>query len=150
MSEIAIEGYASAERAALNRLLEEAALPSSDIREADLPGFRVARDAQGVLIGAGGLECYGHDALLRSIVVDVAFQGRGIGARLVAALETEAQEQGIERIYLLTTSAAVFFGALGYRACERADVPAAIREGTQFSSVCPASAKVLCKNLAHA
>ena len=72
---------------------------------------------------------------------------RGIGSAIVAALETEARNAGCRNIWLLTMDAGPLFGRLGYAACERNEVPAAIRKTQQFAVLCPASAAVMTKSL---
>jgi amino-acid N-acetyltransferase len=73
---------------------------------------------------------------------------RGVGAAMVAALEFEARLHGCRSLWLITSTAADFFARLGYARCERAVVPPAIRETAEFSTLCPASAEVLMKQLA--
>lgn len=106
-----------------------------------------ARNRDGAPLGAAGLEFYGRDGLLRSLVVAAPARGSGVGAALVAAVEREAQRAGIATLYLLTETAAPFFGALGYRPVARAEVPAALAASEQFRLHCPATAVCLCKRL---
>jgi len=54
---------------------------------------------------------------LRELCVAPAWQWRGIGTRLVQALEDSLRADGVERVYLLTTregQAAAFYQRLGY------------------------------------
>lgn len=126
-------------------LLEANDLPAADVRSA--PGhFYVAYDGD-ERVGGGGVEPYGTDGLLRSVVVEESARGNGIGTALCRALEAEARDEGIETLYLLTTTAADFFAALGYAAVDRADAPEAIRETTQFADLCPAAATCMEKSL---
>jgi len=120
-------------------------LPSADIRTG--PGeFFVALD-DGELVGVGGLELYGADGLLRSVVVEESSRGQGYGAELCRALERHARDNGVRTLYLLTTSAADFFRQQGYDPVSRADVPTVISETTQFEDLCPASATCLARPL---
>ena len=98
-------------------------------------------------IAVCGLECYGADGLLRSLAVDPAYRGRGLGHLLVRRAETEAARQGATALFLLTTTAADFFARLGYESIPRAQAPAAIAQTTQFSSLCPASSAFMRKRL---
>jgi amino-acid N-acetyltransferase len=135
------------ERGALAAALARAELPSEDIEE---PGrlFWRFETSEEVPVGFGGLEVHGEDALLRSLVTLPPVRGRGVGAAMVAGIEFEARLHGCRSLWLITTTAADFFAKLGFARCERAVVPAAIRETAQFSTLCPASADVLMKVLA--
>jgi len=90
---------------------------------------------------------HGSDALLRSLAVEEKARGRGCGKALVAALEQHAREHGARRITLLTTTAARFFGGLGYRGVARDAAPERIRATREFSALCPASAVCMTKDL---
>ena len=125
-------------------ILNTASLPSADLAEPDRVFFRFDADS---LVGYGGLEGEGADRLLRSILVVPDRRGAGIGHTLVAALEQKARGLGVQRLHLLTTSAAVFFHSLGYTAANRHAAPPAIAASREFTSLCPASATYLVKVL---
>jgi len=95
-----------------------------------------------------GLEIHEPDALLRSLAVERRHHSRGLGARLVRAIETEARARGVTALYLLTTTATKFFERMGYTAHDRAAVPSSIAATTEFSSLCPDTADCLCRDLA--
>ncbi|MGO8917320.1 MAG: arsenic resistance N-acetyltransferase ArsN2 [Stellaceae bacterium] len=130
----------------LAALLAEAGLPSDDLAE---PGrrFWCFRDAGGGAIGSGGLELYGTEALLRSVVVVAARRRSGLGRGIVARLLGEAGARGARRVFLLTTTAEAFFAALGFAVIERAAVPAVIAATREFTTLCPASAVCMTKAL---
>jgi N-acetylglutamate synthase-like GNAT family acetyltransferase len=134
------------ERGALSKALAKARLPVDDL---EAPAHQLWRfeTADSVPVGFGGLEIYGEDALLRSLVTLPPLRSRGIGAAIVMLLETEAAMRGCRAIWLLTESASGFFDRLGYAKCDRAVVPETIRETRQFAVLCPASADVLVKRL---
>ncbi len=134
-----------ADRAAVGRLLAAAGLPD-DIDDAFPGGFAVARSGA-LLIGCAGLETHGKHGLLRSVAVAPTSRRARLGRALVAARLAAAEAAGLEAVYLLTTDAADFFRALGFRDCARADAPAAVQQGTQFSGGCCASARCLVKRL---
>lgn len=121
-------------------LLEGSHLPTVDIAAAK-PVFLGVKD--GGLLGVVGVERLGRFGLLRSLAVREAARGRGLGTELAEAAETWAVGQGIEELYLLTTTAERFFAARHYTVQAREQVPAAIRATTEFSSACPASATVM-------
>ncbi|WP_296172692.1 arsenic resistance N-acetyltransferase ArsN2 [uncultured Brevundimonas sp.] len=125
--------------------LEAAGLPTDDLHE---PGRRFYRfEDDGGLIGYGGLEQIGPDALIRSIVVIDDHRGAGHGSMMLSWLEARAAEQQASGLYLLTTSATAFFQRHGYTALPRSAAPPAIAASRQFSALCPASAAFMFKEL---
>ena len=130
--------------AGLAQLLDAADLPSADIAD---PGRLIIRIEADSLVGFGGLEGEGSDRLLRSIVVVPDRRRHGLGRVLVAALERQAHDLGVERLHLLTTTAAPFFRALGYADADRGAAPSAIAASREFTALCPASAAYLVKAL---
>lgn len=95
----------------------------------------------------GGLERHASTALLRSVVVEESVRGEGYGSLLCDRLESRARADGVESIYLLTTTAADFFADRGYERIERDEAPPAIRETTEFDDLCPATATCMRKSL---
>jgi len=134
------------ERQVLAAALTKSNLPVDDL---EAPGHLFWRfeTVNEMPVGFGGLEVYGTDALLRSLVTLPPVRNRGIGRAMVAALEFEAGLRGCRSVWLLTTSAAEFFTRLGYARCERAVVPEPIQKTEEFASLCPASAEVLVKRI---
>jgi N-acetylglutamate synthase-like GNAT family acetyltransferase len=132
----------AADAPAIAALLSAAELPPAGLA-AHLAHFIVARDAQGAVIGAVGAEVCGPDALLRSLVVAPEARGAGLGDALLAALEERAAAWGVQRWWLLTTTAETFFTARGFVVTERAAAPAAIRATGQFKGGCGSSAVCL-------
>jgi amino-acid N-acetyltransferase len=140
----AIEGAHSSDLTQIQWLLDLQNLPSEDITPAALEHFLVCRDALGVA-GVVGLEYYGNIALLRSLVVADGFARQGLGRRLVAATEYHARRRQVRSIYLLTTTAQLFFQALGFHCLRRDCAPRAIQDSTQFKSLCPSTAILMVK-----
>jgi amino-acid N-acetyltransferase len=128
------------------RLLDRAGLPSVDLTEAHLEHF-FAASVGGVLAGLVGVELYGAEGLLRSLVVVPEQRTQGVGSRLVTHVERYASEQGVRRLFLLTTTAQAFFASRGYAALEREAAPASIRATREFSDICPASSAFMVKTL---
>ena len=128
----------------VRKLLATGGLPADDLTEASLEHFLVLRSERNVS-AAVGLECFGEVALLRSLVVAPELRGTGIGAKLTDAAESLARELAIKSIYLLTTTAASFFAARGYRRIDRTDAPSQIQRTTQFSALCPSTAVLMVK-----
>ena len=130
---------------AVTRLLTEAGLPTDDLPDG-LEHFLACGDPDSP-DGVVGLEIFGRDALLRSLVVREDARGSGIGLNLVAAAESRAADHRVSRVYLLTETAEAFFAALGYTMADRPTAPAAVRASRQFSELCPASAAFMIKML---
>lgn len=120
------------------RLLEKAGLPTVEV-ERWLPHYVVA-EASGEVVGVAGLEVHGSDGVLRSVVVAEPRRGSGLGDRLVTAAVDHARDARIQRLYLLTTTAADYFPRHGFRTLSRDEAPAAIRASVEFREACPASA----------
>jgi amino-acid N-acetyltransferase len=125
--------------------LEADELPTADVR-AKPECFYVGYEGD-TRVGVGGVESYGTDGLVRSVVVEPTARGQGIGMALCDALEAAAAERGVGTLYLLTTTAAGFFAKRGYVAVERDEVPDAIRGTTQFADLCPATATCMMRPL---
>ena len=131
---------------AITGLLRAAGLPVEDLSVTTLDAFMVATDGD-ICIGVVGLETCGSSALLRSLAIEQGHRSRGLGTRLVNAIETVARARGITALYLLTTTASTFFQRLGYTALCRTDVPPSIAATGEFSSFCPDTADCLWRNL---
>ncbi|TXH69608.1 MAG: GNAT family N-acetyltransferase [Thiothrix sp.] len=125
-------------------LLETHHLPSQDLAQANDSYFWGLGSPE--YYAAIGLERYGSEGLLRSLVVDVAKRGQGLGRELVAWVEQYAQDEGIKQLYLLTTTAKPFFETLGYQSITRAQLPTSIQSTSQVQGVCPTSADILMKS----
>lgn len=123
-------------------LLESAGLPHDDVGLEPAACFYLMQ-AAAESVAVIGIECHGRSALLRSLVVRPEYRGRGLAARLVEHIQQIAAAQGIEALYLLTTSAADYFRRLGFSDLARDLAPAAIRQTAEFAHLCPDSARLL-------
>lgn len=130
----------------VRELLADNDLPAEDVRSGPTT-FYVATD-DGTRVGCGGLEVYGSDGLLRSVVVAEPHRGSGYGVAITDALESRALDSGVDTLYLLTTTAEDFFAARGYEPMDRSAVPEAIGNTSEFAEYCPSSAACLHKRLA--
>jgi len=122
-------------------LLERSRLPLDGLMD-HLATTIVARH-DGRIVGSAALEMYQRAALLRSVAVDPALQGHGLGCGLTEAALRLARERGVAEVYLLTTTAATFFPKFGFREISRDAVPAAVKTSVEFTTACPASATVM-------
>ncbi len=125
------------------RLLSDAGLPLDDLA-VDHLAFVAEED--GELHGLIGLERFGEVGLLRSLVVASHSRGRGLGRKLVSALEAHARDCGVAELWLLTIDADAFFERLGYGVRRRDAAPDAIRATAEFSVLCPADAVLMSKS----
>jgi amino-acid N-acetyltransferase len=127
---------------AVEALLAGAQLPVADLGSSRSLTLLGLRDG-GRLVGVVGVEVYGRVGMLRSLAVEPAHRKTGLGTTLATSAETWAAEQGIETLYLLTTTAAQFFARRGYVAVPRSEAPQAIAATAQFSALCPASSTLM-------
>ena len=127
------------------QLLQKGNLPFEDIND-HVSIYALTENE--TIIGTIGLEHDETTALLRSLSVETTERAKGHGENLVQFIEKEALAKGIHTIYLLTTTAANFFGKRGYVTISRSEVPAFIQQTSEFTSVCPSSAIVMKKQLA--
>jgi amino-acid N-acetyltransferase len=134
------------DRAAIIGLLQSQKLPTEDL-PAVLDDFFTATENDN-LVGLIGLERYGADGLLRSMVVHPDYRNRQIAERLVQQLEETAKASSISAIYLLTETAEKYFSKKGYDIVPHSEVPPLVMQSSEFSHVCPASATVMKKALA--
>ena len=112
-----IEAAIAGDLPQVHRLLEQHHLPLDGVDE-HVGTMLVAREGSQV-IGAAALELYADGALLRSVAVDTARQGRHLGHQLT-----------------------------GFEQIARDEVPLSVQASVEFTSACPASAIVMRKRLA--
>jgi N-acetylglutamate synthase-like GNAT family acetyltransferase len=138
---------AAGELPLLAATLSAASLPTGDLDE---PGreFFAFRDPRGTLVGYGGIEVLGRDALLRSVITVPEMRDRAYGAAIVDRMLALALRRGVRTLYLVTTTAVPFFERLGFAAIDRAEAPPAIAATREFAVYCPASAVLMRRQLA--
>lgn len=127
--------------ARLEELLRNNHLPTEDCAEQ-------ARNFYGIfdeddLVAAGGLEPAANFALLRSVVVQERYRGRGLARLLSEFLINQAESEGRKAVYLLTETAETYFEQLGFSKVDRAQVPFEITQTRQFTSLCPDTASCM-------
>jgi amino-acid N-acetyltransferase len=127
-------------------LLQAQGLPVSDVSAEHLEHFFFV-GSDGSPTGLVGLELYGTDALLRSLVVAENVRAKGLGSTLINHAEQYAASKGVRSIYLLTTTAEAFFKRLGYVGIERSHAPTSIQQTREFADLCPASSVFMLKSI---
>jgi amino-acid N-acetyltransferase len=130
----------------VKQLLAACELPYQDLTPAHLQHFWTLRDGA-TLAGVVGIELYRNVGLLRSLAVQESLRSKGIGSQLVHKAEEYARLQGVEELYLLTTTRYDYFAKRGYETTNRSSAPGAIQETTEFKSLCPESAVCMVKRL---
>jgi amino-acid N-acetyltransferase len=111
-----INGYAS----------EGIMLPRNDFEMSEnIRDFTVAVHGSG-LAGCGALHFYGpKTGEVRSLAVHPQWKNLGIGKHLVAALESEALDHGLQSLFAFTYIPG-FFGKLGFIEVERQQLPSKV------------------------
>jgi arsenate reductase len=132
----------SSDRAAIESLLANAKLPLDGFEER-FPDAYVVACVDGAIVGVAGLEQYGGAGLLRSVAVEPGTQGSGIGRALVDDRVRQASALGVERVVLLTTTAASYFRGMGFESMSRTEAPSEMQQSPEFAGACPASAECL-------
>lgn len=119
-------------------LLAEAALPREGVAE-HFRHFLAARE-NGRVVGAVGMERYGQSALLRSLAVALQYRGRGLGRALTERVLQEMKDNGVKRVFLLTTTAPDFFPKFGFRRIPREGADTKVKDSVEFRAACCRSA----------
>ena len=135
----------SGDLARLENLLRNNRLPSEDCAE-QVHNFCGIFD-EDELVAAGGLEPAANYALLRSVVVQERYRGRGLARAMAEFLINQAHSEGMKAVYLLTETAETYFEKLGFSKLDRAQVPLEITQTRQFTSLCPDTASCMVMTL---
>ena len=130
---------------AVLRILDDLGLPVAGVEESF--GSFIVAETEGRLVGVAGLELHGPDGVLRSVAVDPAYRGGGLGGRLTRRILEQARAEGLGRVYLLTTTAEEFFPRYGFRRIDRSDASPGVQESVEFREACPASAVAMVREL---
>ena len=93
------------------------------------------------------MEKRGRYGLLRSTAVAPEWRGKQVAKRLVEQIIADAESQGVNALYLLTTTAERYFPNFGFEVTARDVVPQDIKATEEFREACPASATVMCLKL---
>jgi len=122
-------------------LLERSKLPRAGVAD-HIESVIVAREGTRI-IGCVGIEIYGTAGLVRSVAVDIAHRGLGLGIQLTQTALDMAKQRGVKTLYLLTETAVGFFFRFGFKGISRADVDPAVKVSAEFTGACPDTAVVL-------
>lgn len=141
MVDIQIAAATPADIDAVKTLLTASGLPAAGVEE-HWKTFIVARDGNAI-IGCGGAETYPVAALIRSIAVDRAYRGQGVGRSIVRQLLDRLTIRGIREFYLLTTDAEPYFAKRGFKTVDRDEIHPQVLASSQFTDDCCSSAKCM-------
>lgn len=121
----------------LEDAMEGAGLPVADLVGPARAYYRYTR-LDGEVVGYGGFELYGQDALFRSLAVTGRFHRQGNGRNIALLLMSRAFARGARNAFALpaTLDSEVFMSKLGFAEIDRAGAPAAITETRQVSDLC--------------
>jgi amino-acid N-acetyltransferase len=139
-----VERARARDLAAARRLLAESDLTTQGLEEAELWCVREAGSA----VGVAGLETWGSQGLLRSVVVQKEHRGEGMGKHLVERVSKEARTKGLSELYLITETAPHFFEKLGFESVERKKVKGKVLNSIEFRGACSETAPVMRLRLA--
>ena len=145
MPDIRIEPARAEDADAIVAFIVAANLPADGLL--DHLGTTLVARRLGRIVGTAALEIYAEGALLRSVAVDAALRGHGVGHRLTEAAVALAEQRAVGTLFLLTLTAEAFFPRFGFVPIARDDVPASVRQSVEFTAACPASAIVMKKAL---
>jgi len=126
----------------VRELLTACELPVEGVAERFGAAYVLA-DWNGEVVGVAGIELHGRHGLLRSVSVDPSMQNSGLGTALVRERLEWAKSQGIESLYLLTSTAEHYFTRHGFVTIDRDTAPAEIKASSEFSNLCPSSAVLM-------
>lgn len=110
-------------------------------------GFVIASVDRARVVGVAGVERYQCDGLFRSAAVHPDFRGRGLGERLTRDRIAWARANGLERLWLLTETAADYWLRFGFERVARDSAPPGVARSAEWSGGCPASAVAMALTL---
>ncbi len=135
------------DEASVYQLLQDSALPTQDLTAEHFRHFFVMKE-EGEILGVAGVErLSAQRGLMRSIAVKPEYRGKQIATQLYHAAEEHACSMGMREVYALTTTIEPWLTRLGFERIERDNAPDDIRQTSEFSALCPASAAILRKTL---
>jgi amino-acid N-acetyltransferase len=109
-------------------------LPAGGI-EPHLQNFIMVKCEDG-LVGTLGLEIYDKLGVLRSFAVEPESRGLGIGQEMYGQMLEHVRSLGLTDLYLLTTSAELYFAKRGFEKVERKGTPPVLGKSIEFKSAC--------------
>ncbi len=121
----------------IHTLLSGFKLPLDGLDETKLWVLQLSNDE---VVGVAGLEVYGNQGLVRSVVVMGDMHNQGCGTALTNYVIGVAKKSQVQDLFLLTTTAPHFFKKLGFNVESREKVAGGITNSVEFKSACPKTA----------
>lgn len=134
MNQINIKPATQKDLPAIRALLKENGLPLDGFPQ-DTPVILAAFNGT-YFAGSAAIEIHGSFGLLRSVAVKVNQRGLQLGTHLVQSAQREAENLGLQALFLLTETAGSFFPRFGFEVLERSEVPATVRKSIEFTTAC--------------
>jgi len=139
---IAVGPPVASDLPAIEALVQTSQLPTAVVADHFPAGYVVARRGSEV-VGVAALEPHDDAALLRTVAIKPEERGKGTGLALVADRLATAWSSGVDRVFLLTTTAPEFFRRFGFAEVDRASAPGSLRSSPEFAALCPTSARCM-------
>ncbi|MCU7879459.1 MAG: amino-acid N-acetyltransferase [Candidatus Thiodiazotropha sp. (ex Lucinoma aequizonata)] len=117
---------------------------SRELLETEIDGFTLM-ERDGMAIACAALYTYPQESMaeLACVAVHPDYRGGDRGDRLLAQMESQAQQQGIHQLFILTTQSAHWFRERGFVQAELKNLPMSKRELYNYRR----NAKVFIKTL---
>ncbi len=143
---VTFSGIRIGEEPIIKKLLSQCGLYTTDISEKKLINFLVARWG-GEIIGTIGIEIVSDNALVRSLAISDKFRGQGVGKNLSTTIEGYARSKGVKNLYLITTTAEIFFAGRGYTLIPQQSAPENVKNLDEFQRFTAKTAVCMYKKL---
>lgn len=128
----------SEDQADVEKLLNAAELTTAGVKGHE-DDFLLAVNQADELLGVIGLERAGANGLLRSLVVSVDYRNCGLAQKLIETAVKQANEDGLQALYLLTQTAERYLRRAGFERINREEIPSPLLQQSALQTLCPAS-----------
>ena len=137
--EIEIEKAKKEDIPSILELMKDAGLTAEGLEDAELWIMR----KNGKVSGSIGLELWGKQGLLRSLVIAKNERSTGLGSALVLYIIEQARQSGVNELYLLTDQVGAYYLRFGFEYFERKKVSGDVLQSSEFRGACLETAPVM-------
>ena len=137
--EIEIEKAKKEDIPSILELMKDAGLAAEGLEDAELWIMR----KNGKVSGSIGLELWGKQGLLRSLVIAKNERSKGLGSALVLYVIEQARQSGVNELYLLTDQVGEYYLRFGFEYFERKKVSGDVLQSSEFRGACLETAPVM-------
>jgi amino-acid N-acetyltransferase len=128
--------YRTATTADVKRIFELLKAAHLPVQHADSSlDTTLVAEKDGIIVATGAVEVHGESAVVRSVAVDAALRGGGVGRSLSEALLDLGRQNQVRDLYLFTREAYGFWQKLGFRDTTLEAWPEAARASWQYRFV---------------